>query len=357
MGLVWIKYIFIKMMTGRKVTFLLFILGICSISEIAVSQSVNNLHKTSYQGIDAADLRIRDPFILADENSETYYLYRQIANGRGDSVEGVRGVEVYQSKNLKIWTGPQIVFRQPEDFWANAQVWAPEVHIFQGKYYLFVTFSANRSLNSDGAPWLPVRGTQILVSNSPVGPFEAFENKAHTPNDWSSLDGTMWVEENVPWMIFCHEWTQIGDGAVELLQLKPDLSAPAGKPQLLFHASEAPWSKNLKDLGFDSNGLVTDGPFLFRTKIGKLLMIWSSFGSSNYAVGIAESESGKVTGPWKQQSELLFKADGGHAMIFTTFQGQLMLCLHQPNKRQTERMKLFKLEDLGTTLRLSSVEE
>jgi GH43 family beta-xylosidase len=342
-------------MTVRKFTFFLFSVVMCSISEVATAQLKDSLQDTSYQTIDAADLRIRDPFILADENSKTYFLYRQIANGRHDSIEGVRGVEVYQSKNLKIWTGPQIVFQQPDNFWANAQVWAPEMHLFQGKYYLLVTFSVNRSLNGDGSPWLPVRGTQILVSDSPVGPFKAFENKAHTPSNWSSLDGTLWVEDNVPWMIFCHEWTQITDGTLELLQLKPDLSAPIGIPQLLFHASEALWSKNLKDLGFDSNGLVTDGPFLYRTKTGKLLMIWSSFGSSDYAVGIAESTSGKVTGPWKQQSEPLFKADGGHAMIFRTFQGQLMLCLHQPNQRQTERMKIIPLEDMGTTLRVCVV--
>jgi len=61
-------------------------------------------------------------------------------------------------------------------------------------------------------------------------------------------------------------------------------------------------------------------------------MIWSCFGSSDYVVGIAEFTSGTVKGLLKQQFEPLFKADGGHAMIFRTFPGQLMLCLHQPNR-------------------------
>lgn len=30
-------------------------------------------------------------------------------------------------------------------------------------------------------------------------------------------------------------------------------------------------------------------------------MIWSSFGDSGYAIGIAESESDKLKGPWIQQ--------------------------------------------------------
>lgn len=340
----------------RKFIFILLSIVLWSISLKAKAQSGDNSGIISNHEIAAADLRIRDPFILADKKTKTYYLYRQIANGRGDSTEGVRGVEVYESQNLEIWKGPKVVYQQPANFWANAQVWAPEVHLYEGKYYLFVTFSANQSINGSNGQWLPIRGTQILVSDEAVGPFKAFKNKAHTPSDWSSLDGTLWVEDNTPWMIFCHEWTQITDGSIELLKLKPDLSAPAGSPQLLFHASEAPWSKNLKDLGNNANGIVTDGPFLYRTKTGKLLMIWSGFGSSDYAVGIAESTSGKVTGPWKQQSEPLFRADGGHAMIFRTFKGQLMLCLHQPNKRGTEKMKLFPIEDIGTSLKLNSVE-
>lgn len=33
------------------------------------------------------------------------------------------------------------------------------------------------------------------------------------------------------------------------------------------------------------------------TKAGKLLTIWSSFGEHRYAVGLAESTSGKAAGP------------------------------------------------------------
>ena len=304
--------------------------------------------------VDVADLRIRDPFILADAATQTYYLYRQIANGRGDTVDDVRGVEVFQSRDLLRWTAPQIVFQQPPGFWANAQVWAPEVHYCLGRYYMLVTFSTDRSLNPPGQPFLPMRGTQILVADSPLGPFRPFDNCAATPAAWSSLDGTLWVEDGVPWMVFCHEWTQITDGTVELLRLTPDLAAPVGRPQQLFRASDAPWARNLRDVGHDANGTVTDGPFVYRTRAGTLLMIWSSFGDHQYAVGVAESVTGKITGPWRHHSTPLITADGGHAMLFTDFHGRLTLCFHQPNQRQAERMKLVHVEDAGTTLRIVS---
>jgi hypothetical protein len=98
---------------------------------------------------------------------------------------------------------------------------------------------------------------------------------------------------------------------------------------------------------------VTDGCFLYRTKADKLLMIWSSFKNGSYALGIAESATGKVLGPWKQQENLIFEADGGHGMIFRSFEGKLYIVLHSPNSPGgAERAKLFELEDLGHTLQL-----
>ena len=80
-------------------------------------------------------------------------------------------------------------------------------------------------------------------------------------------------------------------------------------------------------------------------------MIWSSFSKTGYTTGVAVSDSGKLAGPWKQQPEPLYSADGGHGMIFKRFDGQLMLVLHSPNKLN-ERARLFEIEDTGETLRV-----
>jgi hypothetical protein len=54
-------------------------------------------------------------------------------------------------------------------------------------------------------------------------------------------------------------------------------------------------------------------------------------GATGYTTGLAIADSGKLAGPWRQQAEPVFAEDGGHAMIFRRFDGQLMLALHQPN--------------------------
>jgi GH43 family beta-xylosidase len=301
------------------------------------------------------NIRIRDPFILADQASKTYYMY---ASGLGNSEKGGLGVKVYKSKDLKNWEDPITVFAVKPDFWGNSSVWAPEVHTYKGKYYLFVTFTSDKEMpQMDGRPKIQNRGTQILVSNSPEGPFEPFANKPHTPDQWMSLDGTLWVEKQIPYMIFCHEWVQVTDGTIELVKLKKDLSKTIGESTILFTATQAKWVKSLGDLGSNLNnnkrkGYITDGPFIYRTKTGKLMMIWSSFGLERYAVGLAESESGSIKGPWKVYQEPLFKANGGHGMIFKTFDGKLMLVIHQPNTSPDERARFFELEDTGDTLKL-----
>lgn len=82
-------------------------------------------------------------------------------------------------------------------------------------------------------------------------------------------------------------------------------------------------------------------------------MIWSSFAETGYAVGIAESTTGKLAGPWRQHPEPLMAEDGGHGMLFRTFEGKLCLVLHQPNSPGgRERARLFEIEDTGDALRI-----
>jgi len=303
------------------------------------------------QSVNLADVRLRDPQIFADEATQTYYLVSSIARPPAPAGrERNLGVSVFISKDLVNWQGPIDVFTVPPDAWARHDVWAPEMHRYQGKYYIFTTFDSTDKYPEQWRGWLPrvKRGCVTAVADSPLGPFHLLQNAPSTPADMMTLDGTLWVEDGQPYLVYCHEWVQISNGTVELLRLKPDLSATEGEPVMLFRGSDAPWALPSKTYGC----FVTDGPWPYRTKTGKLLMIWSGFGAAGYTVGIAESESGKITGPWKQQPGPLFARDGGHAALLRTFDGRLMITLHQPNKNPNERMRMFEVEDTGDTLRI-----
>lgn len=288
-------------------------------------------------------LRARDACIWPNPATQEYLMYFA---GRGPNRRAA--VVAYTSKDLETWTGPTVVFERPAEWWADRGIWAPEMHAYHGKYYLFLTFDSTHQFPEQWRDWLPrvKRGSQVLVSDSPMGPFQPFANRSTLPEDMMTLDGTLFVEDGTPWMVFCHEWVQIKDGTVECIQLAPDLSATVGEPKRLFHGSDAPWAQKSPQYGC----YVTDGPWLHRTASGKLLMLWSSGSPTGYAVGIATSESGKLAGPWKQAPAALFADDGGHPMLFRTFDGRLMLAVHQPNKTPFEREVFLELEETGDTL-------
>ncbi len=305
------------------------------------------------------DIHIRDPYILADNKNEIYYMYKS-SSTKDPTGEAKGGVEVYKSKDLLTWEGPIRVFTVPENNWITGGVWAPEVHEYKGKYYLFATLNSNIIWKKLREHWpaYTFRGTQIFHSDSPEGPFLPFDLTPHTPIDRMALDGTLWVEDGIPYMIYCHEWVQIVDGTMEIVTLSPDLSIPIGHSTTLFCASSADWSTGSIHPSPLPTSYVTDGCFLYRTNTGKLLMIWSSFMNNEYAIGIAESVTGKVTGPWKQQDKPLFTKNGGHGMIFKTFDGKLCITLHQPNyPGGAERAHIFELEDIGETLVLRNRNE
>jgi len=294
-----------------------------------------------------ANVRLRDSAVWVDTNAATYYLVsagRRGPNGRGAVVE-------YTSKDLDTWVGPRVIFEAPTNFWANRGIWAPELHAYKGKFYLFLTFNTDHLFPEQWRDWLPrvERGSQVLVSDAPTGPFVPFANHSTLPTNMMTLDGTFFIEDGVPYMVFAHEWVQIKDGTVEYIQLKDDLSDTVGEPKRLFDGSDAPWSKKSEQYGCH----VTDAPWMYRTKTGQLLM-WSSGSATGYAVGIAKSKSGKLAGPWEQEEKPLFAQDGGHPMLFHRLDGQLMMILHQPNKTPSEREHFFEVEDMGDMLRLKT---
>ena len=179
----------------------------------------------------------------------------------------------------------------------------------------------------------------------------------------ATLDATLWIEEDgTPYMVYCHEWLQNNDGTVEAIKMTPNLDGTIGNGHILFRASDSPWSREADDdttathhrffhrdgsgpyvvdstVTTDKKGRpvvkrrwvpnrVTDGPFLFRTKTGKLGMIWTSWVGRDYTMGVAYSKSGTILGPWVQEPRPLTPANYGHGMLFHDWRGRLLLCLH-----------------------------
>ena len=258
--------------------------------------------------------QLRDPFVLYADGE--YYIYGT-------------GWTVFHSSELNgKYTKENDIVKVPED--CGGCQWAPEVYKV-GNDYIMVTTYLSKTTGR--------RGCSVFRSDSPKGKFEEISNGHVTPKEWDSIDGTLYFDDaGVPWMVFVHEWVSTDNnvGRMAVAQMSSDLTKFVSEPIELFTARDPSWA----------NANVTDGCFIYKMSSGKLLMLWSNWDSEGYCVGIAESVSGSVLGPWIQQDERLFSKsltgiyDGGHGMIFKDTNGRTWLSIHSPNSPARDRKEV-----------------
>lgn len=294
------------------------------------------------------DMPLHDPWIVADAEAGLYRLYT--SNIAAVSGTPGLGTMMYTSRDLKTWSPPIAVFVAPANAWFKGGAWAPEVHPWLGRWWLFATF------HDEAAALPPIgqrkpyrRGTVAAVADRPEGPFKLVrDGEPVAPKALMTLDGTLHVDPaGKPWFVYAHEWLQTADGTMEAVPVTDDLAAK-GPPTVLFKASDAPWAKGDRQPSGDTV-FVTDGPELFRTRTGVLLMLWSSYDANGYVQAQARSKSGTLAGPWEQLPPLV-RYDSGHGMLFRRFDGQLMMIVHRPFKRA--RGKLYEMRDAGDRLEI-----
>lgn len=290
----------------------------------------SNKNKTSL-GCD--DINIRDPFVLCEDGK--YYLYGTRAKNFG---RHTGGFDVYTSTDLVNWSLPHQCF-DSNAFDMNYEVnWAPEIHKYNGRYYMFATFTREDC---------KLRGTFILSSDSPFGPFAPHSNGIVTPKEWECLDGTLYVsKDGKPYIVFCHEHTQIIDGTICYAALSDDLKNMEGDPVTLFKASDPYWADKSKT---PTEHRITDGPFMYRTKDDELLMLWSTFIKSQYAECLVRFNGGEIGTDFEHLPPLVDN-DGGHGMVFRDLEDKLVLTYHTPNTTGSEHPYFVAISDKGDTL-------
>lgn len=269
------------------------------------------------------ELCIRDPFIIKEDNK--YYLTgsRGLVDKVSPNFDDQDAFLCYVSEDLIHFYGPYILFNE----WSSMEYWAPEIHKYKDSYYLFGTIHKKNKR----------RGTYIFKSDNILGPYKPLSEDSITPSDEEALDGTLFVDEGVPYMIYCHEWLQIHNGAMKIIRLSDDLSSRVSEPITLFHAKDAKWvGEN------DRGGFVTDGPFL-KKENGIYKMIWSSFlDKDTYALGVAYSDN--LFSNWKQEENARLIDNRGHGMLILLNNEQYVVS-HAPNApRGLERLIIDRFD-------------
>lgn len=283
------------------------------------------------------DISLSDPFVMADAKTNRYYM-----TGTGG--------RMWISADMETWTGPTSPISTTEATWMGAtpQIWASEVYRYNDMCYNISTFT-NSSIKID-ADGHPRRAVHILQGKLPNGTYSVIPDgdDIYLPAEKTTLDGTLFIDtDGTPYLVYCHEWIQNGNGTIEYIKLKNDLSGSIGTGTVMMRAKDASWNTSP----------VTDGPFLFRTQTGRLGMIWTSWHGEKYVQGVAYSTSGKISGPWQQQPLPITPNNYGHGMLFRDFNGQLLMSIHSHRTIDASIQKwerhpvFFIMDDSGNELK------
>jgi beta-xylosidase len=140
------------------------------------------------------DINIRDPYILPDAKNGVYYMYQSSSVGHDGRSYG--GVVAWKSRDLKTWEGPIRVFEVPHDNWITGGVWAPEVHKYNGKYYLSYSTGTTHYL-------------VYAIGDSPKGPFTYAGRILEPVIGWTTHHSI--VEYEGKWYLFYHDCVPSND--------------------------------------------------------------------------------------------------------------------------------------------------
>lgn len=294
------------------------------------------------------DIRIRDPYIVPYDG--VYYMYGTNADWERENV-----LYVYSSTDLSNWEGPKEIFSLAPDTWAKGELWAPEVHIYKGKFYMFLSL-----LGKHG-----VRGTQILVCDTPDGKFVLITDKPATPFDRSCIDGSLYVEDGVPYMVYSADWPDNYDnekgcyiGKICAIELSEDLTGSVGEPFTLFSSIDSPASAKAPAvhdyMGEHVTRYGSDGPFISTLSDGSLFLTWSPIPDMNYIVAAAVSKNG-IRGEWTHVDNV-YDNNGGHAMFFDDFDGSKKMCIHYPEREPDERTLILPVAEENGILKIMNGE-
>lgn len=259
------------------------------------------------------DIHLRDPFIVKE--GDTYYLTGTLSH---ENISDGYGVPLYISKDLKSWSGPQLIVDRDKGLNEYSCFWAPEIHKVENEYWLFVTLEPNGGK----------RGTYLFKSEKIEGEY-VFVGRV-TPSDIFSLDGTLYEEDGERYVVYCYEWVEAHDGHIRAVKLLKDGSGiDVSTDTLLFKASANVFYPR------QNPNKITDGPYLYKED-GKLKMLWSTVGGNKAYLLLSATSKGGLFDEWVQEG-LIYDKDGGHGMIFETIEGERKILIHAPNGRNPER--------------------
>jgi GH43 family beta-xylosidase len=216
----------------------------------------------------------QDPWVIKKEG---YYYYIETRN---------EGLYISKSKNLSdIKTDEKLVWELPESGWNQSNLWAPELHFVQGKWYIYYT--AGKS----GPPFIHQRsGVLESKTDDPMGEY-IDKGQLYTGNNIQTKEDNIWsidltvLEHNGKLYGIWSGWEENRETdrtPQHLYIAEMDTPWSIVQPQVELTRPEYEWEKQLFE--------VNEGAAVIK-KNDKIFMTYSASGTDhNYSVGLLTAD-------------------------------------------------------------------
>jgi arabinan endo-1,5-alpha-L-arabinosidase len=248
------------------------------------------------------NIPVHDPVMIKQDG--TYYLF---TTGRG--------ISVWSSKDMQQWKREEPVFSAAPAWAVEAvptfknHIWAPDIALYKGRYYLFYSVSAfGKNTSAIG-----LASNKTLHPGSPDYKWEDHGKIVQSVPGrdlWNAIDPNLIVDEaGTPWMSFGSFW-----GGIKLVKLREDLKAVA-EPQEWHTIASRPRDPKTDDR--HAGAAAIEAPFIFRK--GNYYYQFVSFDvcckgvNSTYKMVVGRAE--KVTGPYLDRNGEKMVHGGGTLVL------------------------------------------
>ena len=255
----------------------------------------------------------------------------------------------------------KVVFVPPAAGPYAKELWAPELHFLQGKWYIY--FAADCGKNSCHRLW-------VLENNSP-DPLQGewiFKGKLHTPADKWSIDGTVFEHHGQLYFLWSG-WQGNVNGCQHIYMAKMKNPFTIDGPRVKISSPEFEWEM-IGDLDCPDNPphvSVNEGPVIL-ARNNKLFLIYSASGcwTDFYALGMLTAPADcdpMDAAAWVKSPRPVFKQcrknkvyAPGHNSFFKSPDGNEDWILYHANarpgmgcgKRRSPRAQQFSWKKDGT---------
>ena len=245
-----------------------------------------------------------DPFIVQHDG----YYYHIFKNNIGIAIRKTQDItKLAQARSICVW-------RPPSSGPYSHEIWAPELHRYNGKWYIYV--AADDGKNENHQMW-----AIESEGDDPMGPYNQIPYHLET-GGWA-IDGTLLTDsQNNPYFIWSG-WPGKVDGTQYLYIAPMESPTKITAQRTLLSIPDQPWEKHGMPL--------LEGPQILKNN-GKIFIIYSASGSwtVDYCLGMLEYKGGDICNPnnWEKHTKapVLSKKDKvlgtGHCSFFKSPDGK-----------------------------------